>query len=425
VNNIEELLKKNKLDFDKLEAPKSLENKLRIALKDKNRSKISRASKIKAAAIFLCLILAGYNFSTLGFYSAKLTGYDKLMDANLKNLNELGKGQTISKSFTFKNGLIFTLDGIMLDDNKLLAFYTIKNSAGDIENTSVDLKISGKFNSYPLQSSYGISNNTKTEMKSTGNFNSPSILDKDLVLNIISKENSEMGKITFTLDQNKSMGHSIKKYLNKNIKADNTNLHIQYISASPTTTIIKGRVGDILGLVANRLKGVTFSPSNLDIKLLVDGKVIESQTSELSSNIDGVSFKYNFQPLPTDFKKLQIELSGLTSEHIINKNFKLKKEFHNENITVENKNIRIDKIYESNGNTYVIFSTASDVILAKVNMIIDGKTVNLNKTMQENNNKTPNTRILEFNGTGSNLQLNIQRMIYRTNYNNTIDIISN
>lgn len=250
-------------------------------------------------------------------------------------------------------------------------------------------------------------------------------MDKDLILSIIPKENKEMGKITFTLDQSNFIGYIIKKFLNKNIKTDNTNLHIQYISASPTTTIIKGKVEDILELAVDRMKGITFSPSNLDIKLVVDGKVIENQTSELSSNIDGVTFKYNFHPLPTDFKKLQIQLSGLTSEHVINKNFKLKKELQNDSINIENKNIKIDKLYEANGNTYITISTEPDVILTKVNMIMDGKTVKLNKTLRENNAKTSNIRTLEFSGTGSNLQLNIQRMIYRTNYNKTADIISN
>lgn len=427
MNNIENLLNENKLDFDKLEAPESLENKLRAALKDKNnKSKINKPFKMKAAAIFICLILAGYNFNTLGFYSEKLTGYDKLMDSNLKKLNELGKGQTIGKSFTFKNGLVFTLDGIMMDDNKLLAFYTIRNSAANIENLPIDeLQLTGKFNNYMVHSSYGTINDTKTEIKFTATFDPPSIFDRNLVLNIISKENNEIGKISFTLDKTKAMGHIIKKFLYKNIKTDDTNLRLQYISASPTTTVIKGKVESIIELAVKRMGGITFSPSSLDIKLIADGKVIENQGSELSSNIDGVTFKYNFQPLPKDFKKLEVQLLGLTSEHIINKNFKLKKELENQNINVENKNIKIDKIYEASGNTYITFSTESDVILTKVNMIMDGKTVNLNKTIRENNAKNPNTRTLEFTGTGNSLELNIQRMIYRTNYNKTVDIISN
>lgn len=94
-------------------------------------------------------------------------------------------------------------------------------------------------------------------------------------------------------------------------------------------------------------------------------------------------------------------------------------------ILYENRNIKIDKIYETNGNTYITISTDPDVILTKVNMIIDGKTIPLNKTNKENNTKNSYTRTLEFMGTGSNLELNIQRMVYRTNYNKTVDIISN
>ncbi len=431
MDNIGNLLSENKLELDKLEVPETLENRLRTALKDKNtKIKIDRHFKIKAAAVFICLILIGYNFNALGFYAEKLTGYDKLMDQNLKKLNELGKGQSIGKSFTFKNGLIFTLDGIMLDDNKLLAFYTVKDPMRNIENVSIEpssIYLKGKFNNYMYHSSYGNVNDTKTEMKFTASFDSPSAFDKNLVLNMISKENNESGKISFSLDKNKAMGHSIKKSLYKNIKTDDTNLRLQYISASPTTTVIKGKVENILELAVSRMHGITFSPRSLDINLIADGKIVENQEAELSSNIDGITFKYNFAPLPNDLKKLQIQFLGLTSEHIVNRNFKLKKDMQNENINVENKNINIKKVYKANGNTYITFSTEPDVILTKVNIIMDGKNIDLNKTISENNSKSSNisTRTLEFIGTGTNLELNIQHMIYKKNYNETVDIISN
>ncbi|WML37596.1 DUF4179 domain-containing protein [Clostridium sp. OS1-26] len=433
MDNIENLLSKNKLELDELEVPEALENKLRTALDGKNKKiRISRSFKIKAAAIFICLILIGYNFNTLGFYTEKLTGYDKLMDANLKKLNELGKGQTIGKSLTFKNGLTFTLDGIMLDDNKLLAFYTLRNHKGNIENASIDpalIDLKGKFRDYMSDSSYGNINDTRTEIKYISTFAPPYRFDKDLVLNIVSKKNnqSEAGKISFTLDKSKAMGHSTKKFLHKNIKTDDLNLRFEYICASPTTTLIKGKVENIIELAIDRVRGIKFSPSSLDIKLIADGKVIETQQAELASNIDGVTFKYNFEPLPNNFKKLQIQFSALTSEHIINKNFKLKKDKQNESINIEGKNIEIRKIYEANGNTYVTLASESDVILTKVTMLMDGKIVELNKTTPENTNKNSNinTRTLEFIGTGNNLELNVQRMLYRKNYNEVVDIISN
>lgn len=433
MDNIKNLLGENKLELDKLEVPETLENKLRTALDDKNiKIKTNRHFKIKAAAVFICLILIGYNFSALGFYTEKLTGYDKLMDANLKKLNELGKDQTIGKTFKFKSGLTFTLDGIMLDDNKLLAFYTITDPKGNIENVSIEpstLYLQGKSNNYMFHSSYGNVNDTKTEIKFTSTFDPPSTFDKDLVLNIIYKENNqaEAGKISFTLDKNKAMGHSIKKTLYKNIKTDDVNLRLEYICASPTTTVIKGKVESILELALDRMRGIKFSPSGLDVRLIVDGKVMDNQESEHGSNIDGVNFKYNLEPLPNNFKKLQIQFLGLTSEHIVNKNFKLKKDMENQSIYTENKNIDIKKIYETKGNTYVTISTETDIILTKVNMIIDGKLIELNKTIPVNTTKDSNvnTRTLEFVGTGNNLELNIQRMIYRKNYNEIVDIISN
>lgn len=433
MDNVEKILRENKLELDKLEVPQTLENRLTAALKDKNRKiKNNTYFKIKAAAIFICLILIGYNFNTLGFYAQKITGYDKIMDANLKKLNELGKGQIIGKTSLFKNGVSLTLDGIMLDDNNLLAFYTIKDPRGNVENSSIaspNIYLKGNLKDYMLRSSYGQVNDKKTEMKFTSTFDAPSTFDKDLVLNIISKENNqvEAGEISFTLDKNKAMGYSIKKLLYKNVKTDDVDLRVEYICASPTTTVIKGKLENIIELATNRMRGIKISPSSLDIRLIADGKVVENQTAELSSNMDGVTFKYNLEALPRGFKKLQIQFLSLTSEHIINKNFKLEKHIQNESINVENKNIEIKKVYEANGNTYITLATESDVILTKVNMIMDGKSIELNKTISASNakNSNINTRTLEFIGIGNNLEFNVQRIIYRKNYNEIVDIISN
>lgn len=73
MNNIEKLIRENKLQLDKLEVPDVLENKLRTALDNKSkRIRIARPFKIKAAVVFIFLILIGYNFNTLGFYAEKL-----------------------------------------------------------------------------------------------------------------------------------------------------------------------------------------------------------------------------------------------------------------------------------------------------------------------------------------------------------------
>ena len=68
-----------------------------------------------------------YQSDTLAFYGKRLIGYDPIMNGTLKQLNQLGKGQSINKSYTYKNGVVLSLDGIMLDDNQCLAYYTIYN----------------------------------------------------------------------------------------------------------------------------------------------------------------------------------------------------------------------------------------------------------------------------------------------------------
>lgn len=54
-----------------------------------------------------------------------------------KQLNQLGKGQTIGKSHTFSNGVSLTLDYVMLDENQLLLFYTIYDPIGHVDDHNI------------------------------------------------------------------------------------------------------------------------------------------------------------------------------------------------------------------------------------------------------------------------------------------------
>ncbi len=69
---------------------------------------------------------------TLAYYGKKLIGYDMVMNGTLQELNQLGKGQEIGEAYTFQNGVTLSLDGIMLDGNQLLAFYTLYDPRGTI-----------------------------------------------------------------------------------------------------------------------------------------------------------------------------------------------------------------------------------------------------------------------------------------------------
>ncbi len=158
MDNIERLLTESKEELNSLKIPEDIEHRLRDALDNIPNKKRRFNIKGKVAALIIAVLIIGYNADTLAYYAKKLIGYDNVMDGTLQELNELGKGQSINKSYTFKNGVKVTLDGIMLDDNKLIAFYAIKDPSGKVQEISRDfgfIRLQGLFGVDYSKSGYG------------------------------------------------------------------------------------------------------------------------------------------------------------------------------------------------------------------------------------------------------------------------------
>ena len=90
-----------------------MEDKLRNSLNSLSIKK-NKTIRTKVAALIILVLLLGYNMDTLAYYGKQLIGYESIMDGTLSELNNLGKGQIIDKSYIFKSGVKVTLDGIML-----------------------------------------------------------------------------------------------------------------------------------------------------------------------------------------------------------------------------------------------------------------------------------------------------------------------
>src|SRR5699024_3050744 len=146
----------------------NMEVRLRATLDSIPNKKRSFNIKGKIAVLIIIALLIGYNANTLAYYAKELIGYDNVMNGTLQELNELGRGQIIDKSYTFKNGIKVTLDGIMLDDNNLILFHTIKDPSGNVEDAYLDLEIhqlEGLFGTTYKYGGYGEINEDGTEMK--------------------------------------------------------------------------------------------------------------------------------------------------------------------------------------------------------------------------------------------------------------------
>ncbi|WHH57129.1 DUF4179 domain-containing protein [Petroclostridium sp. X23] len=431
----EDMLKNKKKELDLMEVPENLEARLRDALKSR-RMWYKKGGRWKSwiAVAVIAILLAGYNFDTLAYYGKRLIGYDQIMNITLKELNELGKGQVVDKSYTFSNGVSVTLDGIMLDENRLIAFYTLKNSNGDVDDINFNPYISttGFLGNYNMQGGQGEINEDKTEIRWMMDFDPPYFFEKTLHFKfaINDKDFHEEGKITFTLDRSKAMGYTLKKAINKNIHIDETKIHFEDILASPTRTVIKGSIQNIVGLAVDQIKGERFRPNYLDVSLMADGKEIQKQGSGMSTDLKGMTFHFDYDALPLNLETLQLKIERFSADHDVHQQIDLDYEDPHAPIMILDQRIDINKVYQSNGNTYITIASEESTILTRVHLSIDGKIVSLEKTTTDGYEKLLDgtilhTRTLEFAGCGKKLILNVQRISFEQELDKVINIPTN
>ncbi len=425
MNNIEDLLNSEKEKFDKLEVPKDIENKLKSSL-DNVKSKKNKNIRARVAAMIIVVLLLGYNMDALAYYGKQLIGYESIMDGTLSELNQLGKGQIIDKSYTFQNGVKVTLDGVMLDDNNMIIFYSIKDPNGDVENLhTTPPSIFGTFGKQYYGGGHGIINDSKNQMNWIMSYDSPKFYERKIKFQFFLE--GEHGEIPFKLDRNKAMGHSIKIGINKNIELEGRSINIQSLMASATSTVIKGQIQNIIELGIDYIKEERFRPTNIEIKLIADGIEIETRGMRIGSNNKGSNFELKYDALPEDTKKIELKLTSFEGNHDIKEIVKLIKGESKE-IKVLGKDLSIDKVYEEKGKTYITITTEDGFFLNRVDLNIDGekrKEMNiipgeLNKIVHGDSVTLAYTRTLEFEGTGEKLELDIQRIRYNKEYNKII-----
>lgn len=432
MQDVEDLLKAKKIEIDKLDVPDELESRLRSALNKTNKHRGPKKHWIAGlAAVLVFILLAGYHSDTLAFYGKKLIGYEGVMNGTLQELNELRKGQSIGKSYHFENGMTLTLDGIMLDDNQLLAFYSIKKPQKYPDDYDYPIYIEGLFGKqhYYMHSSTGEINEDKTAINYIASFAAPRSSEKTLDFTFSLQKNGrdERGQISFDLDRSKAMGHKLKKTLNHKIKLDEAKIHFRSITASPTTTVIEGSIQNIMELAIDQITENRIRPDCLKLKLIANGKEVPLQSSGMSTDMKGITFHQEFDALPADLKQLQIQVLRFGADHDVDKKIELKKSSSRQSLEILGQKIDVNKVYESQGDTYLSISTEESVLLSRLYLIMDGKKVHLEETITEKHNKEPDgkithTRTLHFPGTGKDLQLNIERIRYDKTYSKVINV---
>ena len=432
MHDLERMLSQRKRELDNLEAPGEMADRLSHALKERKPVKRSGSSwTIKVAAICLAILLVGYNFETLAFYGKKLVGYDQVMTGTLRQLNELGKGQLIGKSHSFPNGVSVTLDGIMLDDSQLLAFYTIQDPAGEVDAFHLHpLRIKGFFGSYNMSGGQGeLSDDNKT-IKWVTSFEPPFFLERTLHLNMAYTDHNTLqeGEISFKLDRAKAMGSTLRKDINQTIELEYTKVKVESILASPTRTVISGSIQHFHELAMGQIKGERLRPNYLSLRLIAnDGEVIAQQGGGMSTDMRGIRFEQSFDALPADLQSLHLKLDSISVNRDVSAEVELQKGLPNRGVEILGQQVVLNDVYTANDNTYVTITTDESTVLTRVHLMIDGKKIELQSTVTDSLEKLTDgrilhTRTLNFPGTGENLTLLVERITFTEYYDVTLGI---
>lgn len=430
MNRITQILMRKNQEIVQIEAPSNLEARLTLALDKTKPLPANNRRWIPGVAVAcLLILLIGWQTDSLAYIGKKLIGYEKVMNGTLRQLNEMGRGQTIGKSSTLSNHNCITLDAILLDDNQLLAYFTIKSPKGNLDEISIGpgLLIRGKLLSYHMNHAQGEIDYDNNEIKYVASFDPPLWLEKNMKLIYEDRENLETTSISFTIDRNEAMGCTLKKDLKQTVTSGSATIRFDTITASPTVTVINGMIQNPLELVRDQIIGERIRPGRIDFQLVANGNELSQQSSGLSTDVKGITFSNQFDALPEGLKSLQIKLNSFCADYDVNQTITVEKDKSDQEYSILQQQIIVNDVSESGGDTYLNLTTQESVVLTKVCMIIDGQKVSLEDTSSDKYEKKTNgtilhTRILHFKGKGRELQLCIERMTCSQPCDKVIDI---
>lgn len=431
MSKMEELLNDKKIEIDELVIPDELEARLNKALEGRAPAMRKKNNwKMKIAILIIAFMLITYNADTLAFYGKELLGFDSIMSGTLKELNKMGMGQIIDQSYTFSNGVKVTLNGVMVDENRLLAFYTIEGPRGSMDKVQIySTYMKGAFGIIHQRNAQGQSGEDESIIRWIGEFETPIVTEKELtwVFDTVIDGKTEEGSISFILDRDKAMGATLKDRFNKSVKIDDGSVRFNTIIASPTITIIKGTIQNILELALGQISGERIYAPSLDIRLIANGMEVMQQGISVGTDMKGIRFEARYDALPRDLKKLQLHIVSFGAIHDVNEQVPLKQNDINRVIQVKGQDITINKIEKVNGETHITITTDKSVVLTKVYLLADNNKAELLQTIEGQRDKKPDgtithIRTLRFKATGKDLKLDIKRIRYEQACDEYIDI---
>lgn len=324
MREIEIMLRESGRAVREMAVPEELEGRLRRALQKRKKKK---PYGLVAAAV-VALLFMTYNFSAIAYYARQFIGFDNIMSGTLRDLNELGRGQIIDRGYTFSDGTEFILEGVMVDDNQLVAFVT-ENYPEPREYLSArPLSIKGFLKRYHWHGGVSEFSADRTTAKSVYYFDPPALLARNLAMELfyLNREVTETGRISFSLDRNKAMGFSIKERIDRTIMlGHNSKLRLDTVTVSPMITLIEG----ILELDGDHAPPdpdsgyPDYLGLGMELKLFADNREVESRGGHLGGRAGKYKFSMEFDTLFADVSAVEIVLTGLPAHQDINRAIEL------------------------------------------------------------------------------------------------------
>ncbi|WP_342548827.1 DUF4179 domain-containing protein [Paenibacillus sp. FSL P2-0089] len=288
--------------------PSELEGRLRKALEQAPVRRKSRAGRTQTwaatAAAAMLLTVGVYQYPALAYYGGKLFSQTDLNTVNFTQVVKQGYGQAVNQSKTLKDGTVFTVKGVIADDNNLLMLYSIQLPAGRVfdetafSNYSFN-NIKGLFTDSDPIGGGGDYSPDRTRYEGVYKFEPVSPFSRNLTVNFNAKLTSgELVQfpISFKYDPNLAMKSLLVADIDQAVPVDQGTVYYDTITASPTSTIVKGHYKMDNG-ENPRFSAVT--------KLYVNGTEMNSRSMRgtNSSKKGTPEFIIEYDVLPTD--KLQ------------------------------------------------------------------------------------------------------------------------
>lgn len=412
MTDIEELLYKKKDEIEMLEIPDNMEQKLRGALS----KKCTQIPIGWVASILIFVLIFSYSFDTLAYYGKKFVGYDEIMNASIKTLNEEGRGQEINKSCVFSNGVEVTLSGIMFDDKELVALIKIHSAKDRLEQNLPLYDLRGiKPLGYNMKSGSGIFVDDYTAVF-TQSFEVPSFYEKWMKVDVKYFVNGklEIQSIPFTLNRNKAIKKEVTKNIGKQVQIEDYNIKFESISASGMSTNIYGRIIPLNENAAkvftenNNFKGL--EAPNIAFDLIAnDDEIIQSTGRSRNSSTGNISFINGSEALPKDLRRLQIKNIRMEYLKIIDKEAEVTLKTTNKIITDD---IIVKKVELEGDIVNITISSKGIPVIGAFQGENQLEQTNPDEFKYEGRSNILVDRVYKFKGKGENLKLLIKNIRY-------------